>query len=87
MTRNIASRYLPPQGLSGGAKGALPGDSWEGEPMAHVPAFYSSKTKDVHHVCSLCTVGNNIEKHYLTQGTGGLPMCQTCRQLMDNKKC
>jgi len=55
--------------------------------MAHVPAFHSSKTKDVHHVCSLCTVGNNIERQYLTPGTGNLPICKECRRLMDAGKC
>lgn len=48
--------------------------------MAKVPAFHSSKQKDVYHDRSECTEGNNIEKKYRVEGTGGLPRCKTCQK-------
>lgn len=50
--------------------------------MAKVPAFHSKKpgTK-VHHNDNKCTEGNNIESYNKAPGTGGLPLCQRCREL------
>ncbi len=55
--------------------------------MARVAPFYSSLKKDVHHVCSNCTEGNNIESKYKTDGTGGLPMCSRCSGLIQKGGC
>jgi len=35
----------------------------------------------VHHDNTQCTEGNNIEKYYLAQGTGGRPLCKHCDRL------
>ncbi len=37
----------------------------------------------VHHDNDKCTEGNNIEAHYLAQGTGGRPLCAHCKRLDD----
>jgi hypothetical protein len=55
--------------------------------MAAVAPFHSSKTKDVYHVCSKCTEGNNIESQYKKAGTGGLPLCKKCRERQQNNTC
>jgi hypothetical protein len=55
--------------------------------MAKVAPFHSSKTKDKYHDCSNCTEGNNIEKHYKTQGTGGLPRCKNCEEREKKGTC
>jgi len=50
--------------------------------MAKVPAYHSTRTGEtVHHNNNACTEGNNIEKKYLAQGTGGLPLCKRCAGL------
>lgn len=49
--------------------------------MAKVSPFHSSKQKDVYHDNDRCTEGNNIERKYKTQGTGGLPKCSRCKTL------
>jgi hypothetical protein len=55
--------------------------------MARVAPFHSSLKKDVHHVCSNCTEGNNIESRYRQEGTGGLPLCKRCSELSQQGKC
>jgi hypothetical protein len=35
----------------------------------------------VHHNNTSCTEGNNIEKQYRRDGTGGKPLCQHCARL------
>ena len=55
--------------------------------MSTVAAFHSSKAMDVHHVCSTCTEGNNIESQYRKAGTGGLPLCKNCSERQKNKTC
>ncbi len=52
-----------------------------------VKPFYSSKEKKVHHVCSKCTEGNNIESKYRKEGTGGLPLCSRCKKLIASGGC
>lgn len=37
--------------------------------------------KPVHHDNTQCTEGNNIEKHYRRDGSGGKPLCQHCDRL------
>ncbi|WP_293875616.1 MULTISPECIES: hypothetical protein [unclassified Sphingomonas] len=50
--------------------------------MAKVSAFRSKLPgTGVHHDNNQCTVGNNIETRNRIGGTGGLPLCQTCRNL------
>lgn len=55
--------------------------------MARVAPFHSTLTKNVHHVCSTCTEGNNIESKYRKDGTGGLPLCKRCDELIRDGKC
>ncbi len=42
---------------------------------------------DVHHECSNCTEGNNIEPENRRSGTGGKRLCKTCKDLIKNSKC
>ncbi len=35
----------------------------------------------VHHNNSDCVLGNRIEKESRKKGTGGLPLCERCKQL------
>lgn len=51
--------------------------------MPKVPVFHSKNPhlpvhRRRHHDNSLCTEGNNIERHYLAPGTGGYPRCHDC---------
>lgn len=55
--------------------------------MAKVGAFHSSETKDVHHTCSNCTKGNNIESKNKASGTGGLPKCSECVSREEKGTC
>lgn len=50
--------------------------------MAKVAPFHSKKpgTK-VHHDNNECTEGNNIEPENKASGTGGLPLCERCKNL------
>ncbi len=43
-------------------------------------AWYSDKGT-VHHNNSKCTLGNNIERENIKQGTGGKPLCSQCAGL------
>lgn len=55
--------------------------------MPKVPAFHSKRPGEtVYHNNSACTEGNNIEKKYLTSGTGGRPLCNHCSKLNDAGK-
>ena len=50
--------------------------------MAKVPPYHSTRPGEtVHHNNNSCTEGNNIEKKYLAQGTGGRPLCSRCAGL------
>jgi hypothetical protein len=50
--------------------------------MAKVAPFRSKLPgTGVHHNDNKCTVGNNIETDNRVSGSGGLPLCQTCRNL------
>lgn len=50
--------------------------------MAKVAAFHSARPgTNVHHNDNKCTEGNNIESHNRRSGTGGHPLCKTCRDL------
>lgn len=50
--------------------------------MTKVSPFHSKKpgTK-VHHNNNKCTEGNNIESYNKVSGTGGLPLCERCKEL------
>lgn len=48
--------------------------------MAKKSPWHSVK-QDVHHNDTDCDKGNNIEQENLRSGTGGKPLCQTCRNL------
>jgi len=48
--------------------------------MAKTSPFHSVK-QDVHHNNTSCTEGNNVERQYLRQGTGGKPLCSHCNRL------
>jgi hypothetical protein len=37
--------------------------------------------RQVYHNNSLCTEGNNIERHYLAAGHAGRPLCEHCARL------
>jgi hypothetical protein len=50
--------------------------------MSKVAAFHSSKPGTaVHHNDNKCTEGNNIETANKKSGTGGLPLCNHCKNL------
>lgn len=46
-----------------------------------------SKKYNVHHVCSNCNTGNNIERENSQSGTGGKPLCSECRDWTAKMKC
>ena len=48
--------------------------------------WYSIK-EDVHHVCTNCNTGNNIEKENVRQGTGGKRLCYECEGLIAKNQC
>ena len=50
-----------------------------------VSAWHSVKV-NVHHVCTNCNTGNNIESENRREGTGSKPLCQECADLLDPKK-
>ena len=54
--------------------------------MAKVKAWHSAKS-NVHHVCTNCNTGNNIERENRRPGTGGKPMCQECKDWIRKRKC
>ena len=47
---------------------------------------YYSKTSDVHHIYKKCTVGNNIEKDNLKNGTGGKRLCNNCKEIKEGNR-
>lgn len=53
--------------------------------MRYAP-WHSIKS-GVHHVCSNCNTGNNIERENLRQGTGGKPLCAECADLIRRGRC
>jgi len=42
---------------------------------------YYSITSDFYHTFKKCTVGNNIKKNNLKNGTGGKRLCKTCADM------
>ena len=52
-----------------------------------VSPFHSSKNPGVYHICTKCTEGNNIEKEYKKEGTGGGALCHRCRELQNKGGC
>lgn len=55
-----------------------------GQQMPRTNAWHSI-LQHVHHDNTRCTEGNNIERQYLRQGTGGKPLCKHCERL-DNER-
>ena len=51
--------------------------------MAIVDSWHSV-LQDVHHVCTECYTGNNIEEEHFRLGTGGKPRCSECAGLIAN---
>ena len=49
-------------------------------------AWHSIKS-NVHHVCSNCNTGNNIENENRRYGTGNKPLCPECRDLIAKGEC
>ncbi len=49
--------------------------------MARKAAWHSTKS-DVHHVCTNCNTGNNIETGDRQAGAGGKPLCLECSGLI-----
>ena len=54
--------------------------------MPKTSPWYSKKTKKVYHNNTKCEVGNNIEPENKVSGTGGLPLCDRCKELNDQGK-
>ncbi len=54
--------------------------------MPKVKTTYSKKEKRVYHNNSACTERNNIERENVVQGTGGLPLCNSCKTLNSQGK-
>ena len=54
--------------------------------MAQKSAWHSVK-QTVHHVCTNCNTGNNIEKENLRSGTGGKRRCDECAGLISRGGC
>ena len=48
---------------------------------------WHSVKSDVHHVCSNCNTGNNIEVENRRSGTGGKPLCSECSGLIAHGTC
>ena len=48
---------------------------------------WHSVKSDVHHVCSNCNTGNNIEAENRRPGTGGKPLCSECSGLITRRAC
>ena len=54
--------------------------------MARVNPFYS-ETGTVHHVCSKCTLGDNIGQGNKKKGKGGKPLCSQCSDRVKRGDC
>ncbi len=50
-------------------------------------APWHSIKQPVHHVCTNCNTGNNIEPENLRQGTGNKPLCKECEGLIKRSVC
>jgi hypothetical protein len=48
---------------------------------------WHSLKQNVHHVCTNCNTGNNIERENLREGTGGKPLCSECQQWINRNAC
>lgn len=48
--------------------------------------WHSTKA-NVHHVCSNCNTGNNIERENRREGDGGKPLCTECSGLISRGGC
>ena len=48
---------------------------------------WHSIKSDVHHVCTNCNTGNNIERENVRPGTGGKRLCAECKSWIAKKSC
>jgi len=46
---------------------------------------YNSKNSDKYHIFKSCTVGNNIEKENLQDGSAGKTLCEICNKMQKRK--
>jgi len=53
-----------------------------GAAMGVISPWHSAKS-DVHHNNSRCTIGNDIEREYIRNGTGDKPLCSECKKLAE----
>ena len=52
-----------------------------------ITSSWHSATGDVHHVCTHCTLGNNIESENRRSGKGGKPLCSECARRIKDNNC
>jgi len=69
----LAKSLIHPQCL-------IEGVEKESHCMAKKFAWFSDES-DVYHNDSDCNTGNNIEREYMTSGTGGNRLCRECKRL------
>jgi hypothetical protein len=48
---------------------------------------WHSIKQTVHHVCTNCNTGNNIEKENYREGTGNKPLCKECQDWINKNAC
>ena len=56
-------------------------------PMPPKYPWHSALDSDVYHVCSNCTLGNNIEDENLRHGEGNRKLCDQCSDLITIGAC
>jgi hypothetical protein len=62
-------------------------NQWEATKMPQAYPWHSKRAGEtVYHNNTLCTEGNNIERYYLTSGTGNLKLCHKCATLNQQGK-
>ena len=54
--------------------------------MARISPWHSSRSTN-YHVCTRCSEGRGIDVFLRILGTGGKPLCDNCRQLIQTGKC
>jgi len=48
---------------------------------------WHSVNSNVHHVCTNCNTGNNIERENRREDDGGKPMCDECKEWIKKGNC
>ena len=54
--------------------------------MSRVAPWHSSGSP-TYHLCTRCADGKGIDRLVRLLGTGGKPLCETCRQLIHTEQC